>query len=246
MATRARYPTFTGSSSEFLPLGVKWLLIINIGIFIPYFLLQNTSYGREFWMLALVPEIVLRHFGVWQLVTYMFLHGSITHILFNMLALYFFGTPLERDWGTRRFLRYYFLCGVGAAVFDVVLNAMWGNWLVRTIGASGAIYGLLLAFGVLYPNQTVFMYFLFPLKAKYMVMIVGAIAFLSAAADAGSNISHIAHLGGMLFGYGYLRLRFVDFRWVRREYNAWKLRRAKRRFEVYMRKRDSDRGPWVN
>jgi membrane associated rhomboid family serine protease len=247
MAYSVRSPRFGGFLSDSLPPGVKWLLLINVGIFVPYFLLQRTSYAQDFWMLALVPEIVIRHFGLWQLVTYLFLHGSITHILFNMLALYFFGTPLERDWGTRRFLRYYFLCGVGAALCDVFLNALWGHWLVRTIGASGAIYGLLLAFGVLYPNQTVFLYFLFPLRAKYMVMIVGAIAFLSAAADAGSNVSHIAHLGGMAFGFAYLKLRFADLRWIQREYQAWKLQRAKRKFQVYMRKQErSDRDRWVN
>ncbi len=104
--------------------------------------------------------------------------AGITHLLFNMLTLWMFGVQLERDWGTRRFLKYYFLCGMGAGLCDVALNAALGNWGTRTIGASGAIFGLLLAFGVLYPNQTVLMNFLFPIKAKYLVMIYGAIELI--------------------------------------------------------------------
>ena len=228
--------------SDRSPYGVKWLLIANIGIFIPTFFLSRTSYIDDLRVFFLVPEAVVGHFAIWQLVTYMFLHGSISHILFNMLALYFFGTPLERDWGSKRFLRYYFLCGVGSGICDIILNLALGN-NTRTIGASGAIYGLLLAFGVLYPNSTVFMYFVFPIKAKYMVMIVGAIAFLGAT-QVNSGVSDIAHLGGMLFGYAYLKLRFFDFGMIGREYEAWKLRRARKRFQVYMKKHnrsDSDR-----
>jgi membrane associated rhomboid family serine protease len=229
--------------SERSPYGVKWLLIANIGIFIPTFFLSRTSFIEHLRVFFLVPEAVVGHFAIWQLVTYMFLHGSISHILFNMLALYFFGTPLERDWGSKRFLRYYFLCGIGAGICDIILNLALGN-NTRTIGASGAIYGLLLAFGVLYPNSTVFMYFVFPIKAKYMVMIVGAIAFLGAT-QVNSGVSDIAHLGGMLFGYAYLKLRFVDFGTIGREYEAWKLRRARKRFQVYMKKHNRSDDRWT-
>src|SRR5258708_38688570 len=109
-----------------------------------------------------------------------------------------------------------------------------GNWGTHTIGASGAIYGLLLAFGVLYPNQTVLFSFIFPMKAKDMVMIVGAIAFLGAL-HVNTGVSDIAHLGGMAFGYAYLKMRFIriDLVYFSREFNAWKLRRAKKRFQVY-------------
>ena len=128
-----------------------------------------------------------------------------------------------------------------------VLNAVLGHWGTRTIGASGAVYGLLLAFGVLYPNQTVLFNFLFPIKAKYLVMIYGAVAFLGAL-RINSGVSHIAHLGGMAFGYAYLRLRFAAFDWgeIRRQYQTWKLQRAKKRFQVYMRKHGSDRDPWTH
>ena len=112
---------------------------------------------------------------IWQLVTYMFLHSlqSFWHILFNMLTLWMFGSPVEETWGTRRFLQYYFLCGVGAGVCVVVANLAFGDPYQRVIGASGAIYGLLLAYGMLFPNQEVLFAFLFPIKAKYMVMIFG-------------------------------------------------------------------------
>jgi membrane associated rhomboid family serine protease len=198
-------------------------------------------------LLALTPTLVVYSFPffVWQLFTYMFLHGGIGHLLFNMLALWMFGTPLEQDWGTRRFLKYYFICGVGAGVCDTLVNVALGS-RTHTIGASGALYGLLLAFGVLYPETRVLMNFLFPIKAKYLVIIYGAIALLSSLGE-NSGVSNVAHLGGMLFGYLYLKgpwpaLRMPD---ALGAYRRWKLQRAKKKFQVYMRKRDG-RGPWVN
>jgi membrane associated rhomboid family serine protease len=235
------------STSGYFPPGVKWLLIANVALFLPYYLSADVR-GHLLTVFSLVPEFVVKKFFIWQLATYLFLHEGIGHILFNMLALWMFGSVLERDWGTRFFLKYYFVCGIGAGLCDVFVNAVMGNLgATHTIGASGAIYGLLLAFGVLYPNQTVLFSFIFPMKAKYMVMIVGAIAFLSAL-GANSNVSHIAHLGGMAFGYAYLRGRLlrVDLGYFRREYNAWKLRRAKKRFQVYLRKHGSDRDTFVN
>ena len=127
----------------------------------------------------LVPNQVL-HGAVWQLFTYLFLHSlaSPGHILFNMLGLWMFGAPIEETWGTRRFLQYYFLCGVGAGICVVAAALAFGGASQPTIGASGAIYGLLLAFGMLFPEQEILVMFLFPIKAKYMVMIFGAIAFV--------------------------------------------------------------------
>lgn len=229
----------------YFPTGVKWLLISNTAIFV-----LTTLFGRAFQagiaLLALAPVAVVFHFCFYQLFTYMFLHGSITHLLFNMLTLWMFGVQLERDWGTRRFLRYYFLCGVGAGLCDVALHAALGDWSTNTIGASGAIFGLLMAFGVLYPNQTVLMNFLFPIKAKYLVMIYGAIELILAF-GVNKGVSNIAHLGGMAFGYVYLKSRFPRIHapdW-RTAYKQWKLQRAKRKFQVYMRKHNG-RGPWVN
>src|SRR5437879_11265133 len=236
-----RYRSYNYSS--YFPAGVKWLLISNVALFLPFYL--SGALREHLLMLSLVPVMVLKHLFIWQLGTYMFLHGGIEHILFNMLALWMFGMTLEQDWGTRRFLKYYFLCGIGAGLCDVTVNAIVGNWGTHTIGASGAIFGLLLAFGVLYPDVTVLFFFIFPMKAKYMVMIVGGIAFLGAL-HVNSGVSNIAHLGGMAFGYAYLRMRFfkfkVDLGYFRREYNAWKLRRAKKRFQEIGRASCRDRG----
>ena len=246
---QSRYTYRRSSFFGYFPTGVKWLLIVNTVVFL-FTSLFARQFGDDIRLLALAPVAVVQHFAIWQLVTYLFLHGGITHLLFNMLALWMFGTPLESDWGTRQFLKYYFICGIGAGVCDVAMNAMIGNWLTSTIGASGAIYGLLLAFGVCYPEQTVLMGFLFPIKAKYMVMIYAAIElYLSLGVNNG--ISNIAHLGGMVVGFLYLKsslprmklkLRLPDWRGA---YRQWILQRAKKKFQVYMRKH-GDRGPFVN
>ena len=232
----------------YFPTGVKWLLIINTAVFVLEYLSPTVHSLLE--PLALVPDLVVFRFPwyVWQLFTYMFLHGGIGHLLFNMLALWMFGLPLEQTWGTRKFLNYYFLCGIGAGICDTIVNVLLGHH-TSTIGASGGIYGLLLAFGVLFPDTTVLMSFLFPIKAKYLVMIYAAIALLSALGSGNSGVSNVAHLGGMLFGLIYLkvplRAGFLHLPDIGGRYRQWKLQRAKRKFQVYMRKHDG-RGPWVN
>jgi membrane associated rhomboid family serine protease len=247
MRYSTRYRLNTLFSSSNFPDGVKWLLISNTAVFVLRYLLGQTSVGEIFNLFALVPRAVVFHFAIWQLGTYLFLHGSVTHLLFNMLTLWMFGATLERDWGTRKFLKYYFLCGVGAGLCDVTVNAVLGNWYTSTIGASGAIYGVLLAFGVLYPEAVILFLFIFPIQAKYFVMIVGAMALLGSV-NINSGVSNVAHLGGMLFGLLYLKVRFpkLDMYEVRRWYRNYKLQRAKKKFQVYMRKHGSGRGPWVN
>lgn len=235
-----------------VPKGVKWLLIINGILFVVYFLsqaLQIVPFLFIFQALSLIPDWVVRG-ALWQPFTYLFLHSpfSFFHVLFNMLTLWMFGSDLERDWGTRRFLNYYFFCGVGAGLCDVVARLAIGDGRIPTIGASGAIYGVLLAFGLLYPHRTVYFGLIFPIPARIFVLILGGIAFLSAIGGQGSNVAHVAHLGGMLFGYFYLRYKpdFLDIDWMA-SYRRWQLRRAQRKFEVYMRKRDrSGGGGWVN
>jgi len=236
-------------SSGYFPSGVKWLLISNIAIFVASYLAAGSSLLENvFPWLALQPFYVFHYFAVWQLFTYLFLHGGLWHLLVNMFTLWMFGVTLERAWGTRRFLKYYFLCGVGAGLCDVVANALLGRWGTSTIGASGAIYGLLLAFGVLYPDTTILFSFLFPIKAKYFVMIYGAIELLAALGTRNSGVSNIAHLGGMAFGFFYLKARLpkLDLYEIRRWYRAYKTERNKKKFQVYMRKHGSDRDPWVN
>jgi membrane associated rhomboid family serine protease len=231
---------------DHFPPGLKWLILSNVGIFLLYFLGGGWLQRTLTTLFALYPAGAVKSLYVWQLFTYMFLHGGIAHLLFNMLTLWFFGTQLERDWGTRRFLKYYFYCGIAAGVCVVAVNAAMGDWYTPTIGASGAIFGVLVAFGVLYPNQTVLMNFLFPIKAKYMVMIYAAIELIMTMRPGQSGISTIAHLGGMAFGYVYLkgrlpRLKLPDWQTA---YKQWKLQRAKKKFQVYMKKHGN--GPWVN
>src|SRR5512137_748335 len=155
---------------------VKILIIINVGVY----LLQTLSElaGSRFLVayFGLIPVRVTHSLMIWQLATYMFLHGGVLHILFNMLTLFMFGNDLERYWGTRRFLNYYFITGIGAGVCSWLISI---HSIAVTIGASGAIYGLLLAYGLLYPNRIVYLNFLLPVKVKWLVIIMGAMAFFS-------------------------------------------------------------------
>jgi membrane associated rhomboid family serine protease len=247
---RSRPGSYSYSSG--IPPGVKWLLISNVALFLANFFTVALTGRDPFRILALAPWQVLEYGYLWQLGTYLFLHGGLMHILFNMFTLWMFGTELERDWGTGAFLRYYFLCGVGAGLCVIAAHLALGDLHTRTLGSSGAIYGLLMAYGLLYPDRTVLFSFLFPIKAKYFVLIIGAIAFLGSFGAAGSGVSHVAHLGGMLFGLLYLKTGLRRRRparpgllaALRARYRDWKIRRARRKFEVYLRRRDHDR--WVH
>lgn len=224
---------------------VKKLLIANIAAFVLMVLAQAAGYGAALRWFMLTPLAVTQGLALWQFATYLFLHASFFHILFNMLGLWMFGTELERTWGTRRFWFYYFLTGIGAGLTVVLVNP---SSPAATLGASGAIYGILLAFGMLFPDRPIFIWFVFPIPAKYFVMIFGGIAFLSAISRPGDTISHVAHLGGLVFGFLYLRGRPYYFD-LRNQYYRWRRQRLQRQFQVYMSKHDRDRqGPdrWVN
>jgi membrane associated rhomboid family serine protease len=233
------------------PRGVKWLLISNVAIFILGFFLGLMQLDRPLGYLALSPVRVIKDGFIWQLATYLFLHGGIGHILWNMLALWMFGADLEGVWGTRRFLQFYFFCGIGAGVCVVLFNYVlpWGNPLIPTIGSSGAIFGILMAYAMLYPTRTILFGFLIPIQVKYFVMIIGAIAFLSSF-QVNTGVSEFAHLGGLLFGYLFLKapknLSFDLSGPFRRQYSDFKLRRAKKKFQVYLRKQGSGRDPRVH
>ena len=153
---------------------------------------------------ALHAYDVLYEFKIWQVFTYMFLHGDFWHIFFNMFVFWMFGTELEREWGSRRFLKYYFICGVGAGIINILLTSASPN-APGTVGASGAIYGIMVAYALRYPNREVYIYFLFPVKVKYMVGFLAMISFLSTWNPQGDGIAHAAHLGGMVVGFVYLK-----------------------------------------
>lgn len=231
---------------------VRALVLINIIVFfIVLLFFRNTD---VFVVYGLVPALVFKSGYVWQLVTYSFLHAGISHILFNMLALWMFGSTLEQYFGGRRFLEFYFFCVVGAALITVLLTFTAGGFLgldprVSTVGASGGIYGVLLGFGYLFPNREIFMFpWPFAIKAKYLVAILILIAM--AASLGGSNgVANIAHLGGALFGYLYLKfmpgrgLGFATsegFYGVRNAWHRWKRKQATKKFKVYMSRHQDD------
>lgn len=239
--------------SNRFPVGLKWLLIVNVGLFVLNYILRASRVDIFIQNFALVPSQVVQTFAIWQLVTYLFIHASIGHILWNMLGLWMFGAELERLWGTTRFLRFYFICGIFAGVCVVIAAYIFGGVNIPTIGSSGAIYAILMAYGLMFPNQTILFGFLIPMKSKYFVMIIGAILLLqSYTATIGgqaSGVAVIAHLGGLIAGYLLLRGRRVQSN-VRQPivagYRDWKLRRAKRKFEVYLRKKDANNDRWIH
>jgi membrane associated rhomboid family serine protease len=136
-------------------------------------------------------------FWPWQLVTYAFLHGGFGHLLFNMFALWMFGVQIENQWGSNRFAIFYFVCVVGAALTHLLFMTR----PIPTIGASGGVFGVLLAFGMMFPNRPIYLYFLFPIKAKWLVIGLGALELYSAISGTQAGVANIAHLGGMLFGF---------------------------------------------
>jgi membrane associated rhomboid family serine protease len=211
--------------------GVKWLIIANVVMF-----LVTIVYRPIIGYLGLTPELVLEQQWIWQPVTYLFLHGGPVHILFNMLGIWMFGVELERLWGTRQFLKYYAITGVGAGLTVILvgllpIEATAITYRAVTIGASGALFGLLMAFALYYPDRPILMFLLFPIPAKYFVMIIGAMAFLSAP---NSQVSEAAHLGGLVFGYFYLRGgRGGLTAEIKYRYFKWKMNRLRRKFDVY-------------
>jgi membrane associated rhomboid family serine protease len=165
------------------------------------------------------------------------------HLLFNMLSLWMFGTELERMWGSAFFARYYIVSGIGAGVTQILLGFLPGRfgdyfYAVGTVGASGAIFGVLLAYGIYFAKREVMMYFLFPVQARYMVMIIGAIALYSAMGS-GGGVAHTAHLGGLATGWLYLRGRRMRLAAeIQYQFARWRINRARRRFDVHPGGRD--------
>lgn len=185
---------------------VQNLLIINVLAFLATTLLPVDVVNKIYNYGALFPVQTHPFYGsmfkIYQLVTYMFLHGGFTHMFFNMFALWMFGRILEQHLGAKRFLIYYMACGIGAGVIQLIVNYLGGVY-APTVGASGAIFGLLLAFGMLYPNSVIMLIFPpIPIKAKYFVIVYGFIElWLGVRGVDGDNIAHFAHLGGMLWGF---------------------------------------------
>jgi membrane associated rhomboid family serine protease len=250
-----RGTTMSLSFPPFTP-AVKQLLIANGAVFLLFTLfgaLNSTSAlaGLLYEHLGLQGWAVV-HGEIWQLVTYAFLHAGLFHILFNLLALWMFGAQLETDWGYSLFMQFYFFCVIGAAVTTVIVSftgVLGVSPHTLTVGASGGIYGILVAFGILHGDSEIMLFPIpFLIKAKYFVIGLIALAVygaLSSAHTLGQSTAYMAHLGGGLFGY--LFLKFVPrrgfgsvssekFYGLRNSYYRWKRKRAARKFEVYMRK----------
>jgi len=244
----------TLSLPPFTP-AVTWLLGINTGIFLLmelFGLARMPVAAYVFGYGALTPILVIQHGFVWQLVTYSVLHAGVLHWFGNMLGLWMFGSAFEDAWGTRRFVELYLVGVVGAAATTIALSYahVLGKPDVATIGASGGVFAILMAFGMLFgENEIMLIPFPFLIKAKYFVgiLIVVTLAF---AMSGGGGVAYVAHLGGLLFGYLYVRRgprRAVanvgiaeQYYGLRNSYYRWKRRRAARKFEVYMRQHDQE------
>ena len=244
---RGRYPALSGLSYSFGPGGispaVKALIIANIVMFVAGWFVVEV----QLW-LGMRPAAVIGDGQLWRLLTYMFVHSrdSFSHILFNMLALWMFGVELERMWGTRFFLKFYFVCGICAALTTLVLSFVPlpifdSLYASLTIGASGAIYGVLLAYALYFPHRPILMMFMFPVPAKYFVMIMGGISLLSSLGSAGGGIAHTTHLGGLLAGYLYLKRPRINLgSEIQYRFLKWRINRMRRKFDVYSGGRADD------
>ena len=186
---------------------------ISIGVIVicvAVFLLNNISGHLALW------PLYSDYFQPWQLITYAFLHGGFNHLFFNMFAVFMFGFPLEKMWGSKKFSEYYFICALGAGLIQLVVQHLSGD-VYPTIGASGAVFGLLLAYGVMWPNnKLILIFFPVPIKAKWFVLIYGVAELIFGVTGAMPQVAHYAHLGGLFFGAGLL------WRWGWRPGMTWK------------------------
>ncbi len=178
---------------------VNILIIINICVFILINIFRNVP-----WMmyLGLVPNLVLSKFMIWQFVSYLFIHAGLWHLVLNMLMLWMFGSVIENAWGSKKFLRYYFFTGIGAGLCSVIFAY---NSAYPVVGASGAIFGMLVAFAIMFPESVILLFFIFPMKMRYAAMVLAGINLFGALSNPGSGVAYIAHLGGGIFGYIYFK-----------------------------------------
>ena len=235
---------------------VTWLLGINTGIFLLRSVLEMFGLpARSFAIvyLSLIPARVVAHGWVWQLVSYSFIHFELGHWFGNMLGLWMFGSAIEGAWGRRRFLELYFFGVVGAALTTILFSyghILGGNPATPTVGASGGVFAILIAFGVLFAESEIMLIpFPFLIKAKYFIGVLIVIT-LALAMAGGGNVAYVAHLGGLLFGYLYVKrgpkpavanVGFAErYYGLKNSYYRWKRRRAAKKFEVYMRQHDQE------
>ena len=244
---------------NFITPGVKLIVLTCTGVFLIQTLAQifwhNPATRWINYHLGLVPAGVIPGLRIWQPVTYLFLHGGFGHLFINMLMLWMFGRNLEEVWGKKRFLNYFPLCGVGAGLITILVQyapLLWGQRPtdIPTIGASGAIFGILIANAILFPDRQIWiLFFLVSIPMRVFVAVMALIEFVSTLGASGDGVSHFCHLGGMLIGWIYLRRGSFLFR-VRNEVADWKYKQNRKRFEVYMKKNKNEPPSrpdhWVN
>ncbi len=225
-------PNLRFGPSGSVPPVVARLIAVNVAVYIIQ-VLTGEWCAREF---GLIPALVQRG-EIWRLFTYQFLHGGSFHLLLNMFALWMFGSELAPRWGGRFFLRYYFVCAVGGGILFTLVRL--GTW-IPSVGASGAIYGILMAYAMWFPNRQVYLYFVLPIRVRYLIVFLILLETTQAIESTGTGIAHAAHLGGMGFGYAYLRWNGVQgFRPVPAgTWNRWKRQLARWRLQ----RRARDRG----
>jgi len=223
---------------------VRAIVFANAGVFLVTLLVPATIVN----LFGLSPRAVVEDLRIWQPVTYLFVHSpqSSMHILFNMLAVWMFGVDLERRWGTTAFTKFYFVTGVGAALSMLAISLlpfdtareMYAHSV--TIGASGAVYGLLMAWAMLFPHRQILFMFIFPLPARVFVLIIGAIAMFSALSAGGGPVANLAHLGGLLIGWIYLKGPGDMHLALKYRLSRWRMDRLRRKFDVHK----GGRGGW--
>jgi membrane associated rhomboid family serine protease len=242
----SRYAPSSTISYSFGPgpitFAVKWIIIANVAIFV----VTSTLAPAASDYFGLIPERVIERGWIWQLVTYMFLHAGAMHILFNMLGIWLFGVELERRWGTPFFIKYYAVSGIGGGLTFLLLSllpfdATALTYMTPAVGASGALFGLLLAFAIYYPDRPILLILVF-VPARIFVMIYGGFALLNTFQPS-RGVADAAHLGGMIFGYLYLQggpgglTAEIKYRYLK-----WKMNRLRRKFDVYSGGRSDSKG----
>ncbi len=201
---------------------VKKLIYLNISLYVLTIIFNLMGLNLPYY-LGLVPYLVINKLYLWQLITYLFLHGSFFHLLLNMLMLWMFGGELCRLWGEKFFLKYYMITGIGAGLCVTLMSYIFpANFFIPTVGASGAIFGLFLAYGIIFKERYLYVFGLIPVKARRLVLIMGLIELLSLLNDKNSSISHLAHLGGLLVGWIYLRFKEYRRTQLLNKYKKWK------------------------
>ena len=233
---------------------IKALVYANVGVYALTFVTANLlRQGFLIEWFGLIPEQTIKNFQLWRLVTYLFLHDAFSpiHIIFNMLSLWMFGVDLERRWGSRGFLKYYAVTGVGAGIATVLVSLLPFDvtrpiYTSNTIGASGAIYGLLLAFALLFPYRQILFLFIFPLPVRVAAALMALMSFMAATSSTNSSVAEATHLAGFIIGWIYLkglsRLR-LDFSY---RLAKWRMDRARKKFNIHKGGRGGDWGDRIH